>query len=214
VCGHRCAARCWQGSPQRKRRPAQLCVSPHVQHGMLASNALDCSEKGQVLNLLRVEDLTPEIMIERSFFQFQNNSSLCFVGNLRCHWSAAIPEIEAKLQAALRERDSLSIPNEEQVLEYSQIRNQLTEHNRELQAIINDPKYCLPFLQVVACDILHRISDTRSLGDLSRCATTRPSGAGDALSTSRRTQNSRRSSSCDSLATFHPCAGRKAAHSS
>ena len=29
----------------------------------------------QVLNLLRVEDLTPDIMIERSFFQFQNNSS-------------------------------------------------------------------------------------------------------------------------------------------
>lgn len=31
---------------------------------------------GQVLNLLRVEEINPEYMLERSFYQFQNYSSL------------------------------------------------------------------------------------------------------------------------------------------
>ncbi len=48
----------------------------------------------------------------------------------------------------MTERDAVSIPNEEQVLEYSLIRKQLTDLNRELQTLINDPKHCLPFLQV------------------------------------------------------------------
>jgi len=29
-----------------------------------------------VLNLLRVEEINPEYMLERSFYQFQNNSSI------------------------------------------------------------------------------------------------------------------------------------------
>ncbi|XP_070563794.1 exosome RNA helicase MTR4-like [Ptychodera flava] len=86
-----------------------------------------------VLNLLRVEEINPEYMLERSFYQFQNYS--------------AIPEMFEKLKKLEDEYNSEVIPNEESIEAYYKIRQQLDKLGKEVQSFINQPKYCLPYLQ-------------------------------------------------------------------
>ncbi|KAL5486646.1 hypothetical protein EMCRGX_G019154 [Ephydatia muelleri] len=86
-----------------------------------------------VLNLLRVEEINPEYMLERSFYQFQNNS--------------AIPSLEKSLGQLESKRDALVIENEEQVTLYYRIRQQLLKLEAEMQVFITKPRYCVPFLQ-------------------------------------------------------------------
>ena len=85
-----------------------------------------------VLNLLRVEGVNPEYMIERSFFQFQQQ--------------AGIPQIEAKLVTLQAESMAIVIRDEETTMEYFDIRSQLSILAQEIKAIINEPQHCLPFL--------------------------------------------------------------------
>lgn len=113
-------------------------MEPAVGKALLKGNADQLNSAfhltyNMVLNLLRVEDITPEYMIERSFFQFQNNS--------------AIPELEALLAKTTKERDSIAVPNEEMVEDYYMVQQQLADLSAQLQRTINDPKYCVPFLQ-------------------------------------------------------------------
>ncbi|XP_050401824.2 exosome RNA helicase MTR4 [Patella vulgata] len=86
-----------------------------------------------VLNLLRVEEINPEYMLERSFYQFQNY--------------AAIPDLCEKLKKKEKECNSLVIENEDNVAAYYKIRQQLEHLSVELIHFIRQPVYLLPFLQ-------------------------------------------------------------------
>ncbi|KAI2660021.1 Exosome RNA helicase MTR4 [Labeo rohita] len=79
-----------------------------------------------VLNLLRVEEINPEYMLEKSFYQFQ-------------HYRAM-----KKLE---EEYNAIRIPNEESVVTYYKIRQQLAKLGKEIEEFIHKPRYCLPFLQ-------------------------------------------------------------------
>ncbi|KAK7501044.1 hypothetical protein BaRGS_00007529 [Batillaria attramentaria] len=85
-----------------------------------------------VLNLLRVEEINPEYMLERSFFQFQNY--------------AAIPGLLEKLKKCEDKYHNMSIPDEEQVSSYFRIRQQLDNLGRDMRAYLLKPVYLLPFL--------------------------------------------------------------------
>ncbi|XP_028830497.1 exosome RNA helicase MTR4 isoform X2 [Denticeps clupeoides] len=86
-----------------------------------------------VLNLLRVEEINPEYMLEKSFYQFQ-------------HYRA-VPGVVEKVQKLEEKYNSLEIPNEESVVTYYKIRQQLAKLAKEIEEYIRKPKYCLPFLQ-------------------------------------------------------------------
>lgn len=86
-----------------------------------------------VLNLLRVEEINPEYMLEKSFFQFQ-------------HY-VAIPGIVEKIKKLEDQYNEIEIPNEESVVTYYKIRQQLAKLGKEIEEYIHKPKYCLPFLQ-------------------------------------------------------------------
>ncbi|XP_053724752.1 exosome RNA helicase MTR4 [Synchiropus splendidus] len=86
-----------------------------------------------VLNLLRVEDINPEYMLEKSFFQFQ-------------HYRA-LPGVVEKIEKLEQQYNAIVIPNEESVVTYFKIRQQLAKLGKEIQEFIHKPKYCLPFLQ-------------------------------------------------------------------
>lgn len=86
-----------------------------------------------VLNLLRVEEINPEYMLERSFFQFQNQSSIPLLYN----------QVEEKQQ----ELDDIHIPNEANIASYYNIREQLDKLGRQFQGFITQPTYLVPFLQ-------------------------------------------------------------------
>ncbi|GAA5942156.1 ATP-dependent RNA helicase MTR4 [Sporobolomyces koalae] len=86
-----------------------------------------------ILNLMRVEGLTPEYMLERCFYQFQN--------------TASVPKLEDELRALDEQRASIVIPDEDNVADYYDLRQQLDILNKDLRDVLNHPTYALPFLQ-------------------------------------------------------------------
>ncbi|KAJ8405700.1 hypothetical protein AAFF_G00316800 [Aldrovandia affinis] len=86
-----------------------------------------------VLNLLRVEEINPEYMLEKSFYQFQ-------------HYRA-VPGVVEKMNKLEGQYNAIEIPNEESVVTYYKIRQQLVKLGKEIEEYIHKPKYCLPFLQ-------------------------------------------------------------------
>uniref|UniRef100_H2UJX3 Exosome RNA helicase MTR4 n=1 Tax=Takifugu rubripes TaxID=31033 RepID=H2UJX3_TAKRU len=86
-----------------------------------------------VLNLLRVEEINPEYMLEKSFYQFQ-------------HYRA-LPGVVEKIKKYEEQYHTIEIPNQESVVTYFKIRQQLAKLGKEIQEFIHRPKYCLPFLQ-------------------------------------------------------------------
>ncbi|KAH7320821.1 rRNA-processing arch domain-containing protein [Stachybotrys elegans] len=86
-----------------------------------------------ILNLLRIEAISPEFMLERCFHQFQN--------------AASVPNLEKNLMSLQQERDALSIPDESTIKDYYQIRQQLNSYTKDMRSVIQLPNYCLDFLQ-------------------------------------------------------------------
>lgn len=86
-----------------------------------------------VLNLLRVEEINPEYMLERSFFQFQNQS--------------AIPGLYKQVQDKQSELDAIRIADEATIASYYHVRDQLDKLGKQFQEFITRPQYLVPFLQ-------------------------------------------------------------------
>jgi ATP-dependent RNA helicase DOB1 len=86
-----------------------------------------------ILNLMRVEGISPEFMLEHCFYQFQNTSS--------------VSGLERELQQLQSERDSLEIADEATIKEYYELRQQLTQYTKDMRDVINHPNYCLQFMQ-------------------------------------------------------------------
>ncbi|EIW68625.1 hypothetical protein TREMEDRAFT_63092 [Tremella mesenterica DSM 1558] len=86
-----------------------------------------------IINLMRVEGVSPEYMLERCFYQFQNSKS--------------VPVLEAQLKKAIAERDSIKIEQEESIKDYYDLRSLLSDKGADFQSVITHPSYSLPFLQ-------------------------------------------------------------------
>ncbi|KAH7911745.1 ATP-dependent RNA helicase [Hygrophoropsis aurantiaca] len=86
-----------------------------------------------ILNLLKVEGISPEYMLERCFFQFQS--------------SAGIPLLQDELRALEKTKDSITIGDEDLVSTYYDYRQQLDQMAADFREVITHPNYCLPFLQ-------------------------------------------------------------------
>ncbi|CAG8458277.1 12786_t:CDS:10 [Ambispora leptoticha] len=86
-----------------------------------------------ILNMTRVEGFSPEYILQRSFYQFQNTASL--------------PALEEELARLEEEKASLDIPDEEVIADYYQLREQLETYSKDMRDVINQPNYCLHFLQ-------------------------------------------------------------------
>ncbi|KAJ9478463.1 ATP-dependent RNA helicase DOB1 [Pseudozyma hubeiensis] len=86
-----------------------------------------------ILNLMRVEGISPEYMLERCFFQFQN--------------AASVPALEAEQKAAEEQRDLIKVEREEEVAEYYDVKHQLETLRTDVQTVVTHPSYVLPFLQ-------------------------------------------------------------------
>ncbi|KAI9048712.1 hypothetical protein LZ554_007543 [Drepanopeziza brunnea f. sp. 'monogermtubi'] len=86
-----------------------------------------------ILNLIRVEGISPEFMLEHCFYQFQNSSS--------------VAGLERELVAVQQERDNLEIADESTIKEYYDLRQQLDSYSKDMRDVINHPNYCLQFMQ-------------------------------------------------------------------
>ena len=86
-----------------------------------------------ILNLMRVEGISPEFMLERCFYQFQN--------------TASVAGLEKQLQNLETQRSSMEISNEGTIREYYNLRKQLNTYTKDMRDVINHPNYCLQFMQ-------------------------------------------------------------------
>lgn len=87
-----------------------------------------------VLNLLRVEGITPEFILEQSFHQFQNQES--------------IPVFEDKIEELQKQIDNYNIKEEEHVSQYYTMRQQQVEFNEKIRDIITLPDNVISFLNL------------------------------------------------------------------
>lgn len=113
-------------------------VSPAVGKGIVQGkpdpiNSAFHLTYNMVLNLLRVEEINPEYMLERSFFQFQNQSS--------------IPDLYKKVQDKQSELEKIKIQDEHAISSYHHIREQLDTLGKQFRSYITKPEYLIPFLQ-------------------------------------------------------------------
>jgi len=86
-----------------------------------------------ILNLMRVEGISPEFMLERCFYQFQN--------------TASVSGLELELHRIEAERSSLQIQDEATVKDYYDLRRQLDVYTKDMQEVMTHPNYCLQFMQ-------------------------------------------------------------------
>lgn len=100
--------------------PDPLYSSYHVSYNM-------------VLNMMRVEDADPEHILRASFYQYQREQKA--------------PELERQATELQHSAMSLHIPHEDCVADYALLLKQLERTQAELEALLFQPKYCLPFLQ-------------------------------------------------------------------
>ncbi|KAG2378787.1 hypothetical protein C9374_007935 [Naegleria lovaniensis] len=85
-----------------------------------------------VLNLLRVEEISPEYIMERSFYQYQSEKKRA--------------SYEQKLQELEQQRNELAIENEAQISSYYSLKNDLQSYYESLRQLITTPSYSIPVL--------------------------------------------------------------------
>lgn len=108
-----------------------------------------------VMNLMKVEGISPEYMLERCFYQFQSSSGIPRLqeGELRIrrnqpHFFAdSLSSLQLELKKEEEARSTMAIPDEELVSEYYEYRHQLESMSADFRAVVTHPTYSLPFLQ-------------------------------------------------------------------
>jgi len=86
-----------------------------------------------ILNLMRVEGVSPEYMLEKCFFQFQTHANL--------------PLLENELRDLQKMRSKIAVSNEESIADYFKLKDELEIRNQDFRDVINHPTHALPFLQ-------------------------------------------------------------------
>ncbi|KAJ8973625.1 hypothetical protein NQ317_015326, partial [Molorchus minor] len=99
-----------------------------------------------VLNLLRVEEINPEYMLERSFYQFQNQTAIPSLYEVPPSESAHVyfPNITNK---KFEKYNSLDIKSEDQIASYYKIRRELDSLGVQFGSYLTKSEYLIPFLQ-------------------------------------------------------------------
>ena len=113
-------------------------MEPQVAKGMVKGQAdrLDSAFHlgyNMILNLMRVEGISPEFMLEHSFYQFQNVIS--------------VPIMEKKIAELEKEAASIQIEGEDDIREYYEVRQTLDGYNEDVRKIMTHPANSLSFLQ-------------------------------------------------------------------
>lgn len=113
-------------------------MEPQVAKGMVKGQAdrLDSAFHlgyNMILNLMRVEGISPEFMLKHSFYQFQN--------------AAFVPVMEKELSELVAQHSSMVFEDEALIKEYYDVRDKLREYRDDVRRVFTHPGHILPFLQ-------------------------------------------------------------------
>lgn len=101
-----------------------------------------------VLNLLRVEGISPNFMLENSFYQFQNYD--------------ALPQLYETEKKKRIEYETFKVDRELEVAGYHQMEKQIGILKEHIRAVVTKPVHLIPFLQ--AGRLLHIVAASRDFG--------------------------------------------------
>lgn len=113
-------------------------MEPQVAKGMVKGQAdrLDSAFHlgyNMILNLMRVEGISPEFMLSSSFFQHQN--------------AASVPKLESHVRELQEKLSGMEIEDEFLVKEYYDLNQQLEKYRHDVTRVVTHPGHILPFLQ-------------------------------------------------------------------
>lgn len=113
-------------------------MEPQVAKGMVKGQAdrLDSAFHlgyNMILNLMRVEGISPQFMLLNSFYQFQN--------------AASVPKLEQHLQQLTLDYNNVTVEDEFHVKEYYDLKKQLEGYQENVRQVVTHPGHILPFLQ-------------------------------------------------------------------
>ena len=102
-----------------------------------------------ILNLMRVETISPEFMLEGCFYQFQNTASVSGLETGKnFHPRSTKPADRIlELHELETQRSGIEISDETTVREYYDLRKQLAVYTQDMHDVIRHPNYSLPFMQ-------------------------------------------------------------------
>ncbi|KAH3900580.1 probable ATP-dependent RNA helicase DOB1 [Saccharomycodes ludwigii] len=129
-------------------------MEPQVAKGMVKGQAdrLDSAFHlgyNMILNLMRVEGISPEFMLEHSFYQFQN--------------AASVPVMEKKLKVLEEQNSNLEIEDETNIKSYYDLKQTLNGYYNDVRLITTHPAHILSYLQPGR--LLHiKINNTNDYG--------------------------------------------------
>ncbi|KAK9370626.1 rRNA-processing arch domain-containing protein [Lipomyces kononenkoae] len=114
-------------------------MEPDVAKGMVKGQAdrLDSAfhlSYNMILNLMRVEGISPEFMLERCFYQFQNTSQ--------------VPLLTGELIELTEKFKNMKIDDEDTIAEYYDLKEQLEMYQKDYQTVISHPSVAIPFMTV------------------------------------------------------------------
>nr|CAG8525023.1 7099_t:CDS:10 [Entrophospora candida] len=101
-------------------RPDNLYSAFHLKYSM-------------ILNMTRVEGISPDYILQRSFYQFQN--------------TAGLPKLETELSKLEKEYKDFDVPEEDAIKEYFNIRSLLDSYIHDIRNIVNHPLNILKFMR-------------------------------------------------------------------
>ncbi len=103
-----------------------------------------------VLNLMKVEGVSPEYLLQRSFFQFQNSAKIPGLeeGGLSVvSMDVILKSFVVELRKEEEAMTKMSIPDEDLISRYYEYQSQLDQMVSDFRAVIAHPAYSLPFLK-------------------------------------------------------------------
>lgn len=101
-----------------------------------------------ILNLMRVEGISPEFMLERCFKQFQS--------------SGDVAGLEKSLLEMEEKKAKMIIPDEGTIREYYDLRTQLDTFSDDVRAVFTHPNHCRPF--VIPGRLIHVVHQGTDFG--------------------------------------------------
>ena len=113
-------------------------MEPAVAKGMVkgVADRLDSAFHlgyNMILNLLRVEGISPEYMLERCFYQFQN--------------AQKVPQLDLERRELLEQADQIEVEDEEAVSGYWNLQKKIKEYGTDMARVVAHPSNALPFLK-------------------------------------------------------------------